>query len=101
MIDTDLVQRDFLTKCSNSDTILPTHTSLFAAMVFCCRLQGGLQSFRVTRRELMQLSAIRSFFTYHKCMRELVKRGFITYRPSYDPVTASEVTFLFGIDPGF
>lgn len=101
MIDTDLVQRDFLKRCGNSDKILPTHTSLFAAMVLCCRLQGAQNSFRVTRRELMQLSAIRSFFTYHKCMRELVEKGFISYRPSYDPITASEVTFLFGNDPAF
>ncbi len=56
-------------------------------------MQDQKVPFRVTRKDLMRLSAIRSFNTYHKCLRQLVEQGWIDYRPSYNTVIASQVSF--------
>ena len=93
MIDTSKIQRDFLKLSGARKNILPSHISLFTALVICCQMQGQKVSFRVTRKELMGLSAIRSFNTYHKCIKELVLQGWINYRPSYNTVIASQVSF--------
>lgn len=93
MIDTSKIQRDFLKLAGTKRNILPSHISLFTALVICCQMQGHKVSFRVTRRELMRLSAIRSFNTYHKCLKQLVEQGWIDYRPSYNTAIASQVSF--------
>jgi DNA-binding LytR/AlgR family response regulator len=43
----------------------------------------------ITRDELMRVSKIASFATYHKCIRELDEREFIKYMPSYNPFKGS------------
>jgi hypothetical protein len=93
MIDTSKIQRDFLKLSGTRRNILPSHISLFTALIICCQMQGQKVSFRVTRKDLMRLSAIRSFNTYHKCLRQLVEQGWIDYRPSYNTVIASQVSF--------
>ena len=40
---------------------------------------------------MMKTSRIASKATYHKCIKELQKMGFIDYLPSYNPYTGSEV----------
>ncbi|MFN3802908.1 MAG: hypothetical protein ACK4SB_14675 [Belliella pelovolcani] len=42
----------------------------------------------------MQHSQVKSLGTYHKCMKELVKKNLITYNPSYHPKLGSEVSFV-------
>ena len=93
MIDTAKIQRDFLKLSGTKENILPSHISLFTALVSCCQIQGQKIPFRVTRKELMMLSAIRSYNTYHKCIRELVDHGWIDYKLSYNTVIASQVSF--------
>ncbi|WGQ11379.1 hypothetical protein QG516_06900 [Pedobacter gandavensis] len=46
----------------------------------------------------MKHSAIHSFATYHKCMRDFVMEGFLDYEPSYHPKLGSQVTLLNGND---
>jgi hypothetical protein len=93
MIDTSKIQREFLKLSGTRRNILPSHISLFTALIICCQMQGQKVPFRVTRKDLMRLSAIRSFNTYHKCLRQLVEQGWIDYRPSYNTVIASQVSF--------
>lgn len=93
MIDTSKIHLDFIKQSEAKRSILPSHISLFTAMVICCQKQGQKSPFRITRRELMSLSAIRSFNTYHKCLRELVNQGWIDYNPSYNTITASQISF--------
>ena len=95
MIDLSTVQLNFL-RCSRYyREIRPSHISLFGALVTLSLQQGMAVTFRITRKELMMLSAIRSFNTYHKCIQKLVELGFIIYKPSYDPISASQVSFNF------
>lgn len=70
----------------------PYPASLYTAILTCWQEQGCRDSFRVSRSILMPISGIRSFATYHKCLRVLVQRGYIRYMPSHNNRLASEVT---------
>lgn len=84
----------FLARAGKDDRLLPTHMSLFMAILY--HSDGGFSSrpFRITRRKLMLYSQIKSKGTYHKCLRELVGYGYVTYQPSFDPIKASTMTIL-------
>jgi hypothetical protein len=69
--------------------LLATHVSLFTALFVCWQRNGFVQPFSVCRKELMAFSKIASVATYHKCIRELDKNGYIRYLPSYHPTTGS------------
>jgi hypothetical protein len=72
----------------------PYPASLYTAMLTCWQEQGCRESFRVSRSILMPLSGIRSFATYHKCLRVLVQKGYIGYISSHNNRLASKVTLL-------
>lgn len=95
MIGTGKSINQFLQHIAGNRKILTSHVGLYTAMVHSHEQQGFKNPFRITRRELMQTSAIRSFATYHKCLQQLIDWGYILYKPSYDPYKASQITFLF------
>lgn len=70
----------------------PYPSSLYAAVLTCWQEQGCRETTRVRRSVLMPLSGIRSFATYHKCLRALVERGYISYEPSHNNRLASQIT---------
>ncbi|OYD46351.1 hypothetical protein CHU00_06575 [Sphingobacterium cellulitidis] len=85
---------NFLKRAAGDNRLLPSHISLFMA-IFYYSPDGSTDSFfRVSRRQLMRYSRIRSIATYHKCVRELVEYGYIEYVPSYDPFRASKMAIV-------
>ena len=84
---------NFLSSVARNPKILPSHISLFSAILSCKK--GGKDFFNVSRRKLMELSKIRSTATYHKCINELVKFEFIDYTPSFDPINGSLIKIYF------
>lgn len=84
---------NFLKKAAADNRLLPTHISLFMAIFFYSK-DDAKSAFQVCRRKLMQFARIKSIATYHKCMSELVKFGYIHYKPSYDPIRASRVSII-------
>jgi len=48
----------------------------------------------ISRKKVMELSHINNFVTYHKCIKELQKFGYIQYFPSYHPAIGSKVYIL-------
>lgn len=92
----------FLKSVSGNRVFRQSHRSLYSALLVGQWRAGGANPFRISRRELMEHSAIRSFATYHKCITDLVEEGYIAYEPSYHPSLGSEVTLLdsFGNDEG-
>lgn len=84
----------FLKSVSGSRDFRQSHRSLYSALLVGHERAGGANPFRISRRELMKNSAIRSFATYHKCIGDLVDAGFIEYEPSYHPSLGSRVTLL-------
>jgi hypothetical protein len=48
----------------------------------------------ISRDELMRISKIASYATYHKCIRELDERNFVKYKPSYNPFKGSTLEVI-------
>lgn len=66
------------------------HISLYTALLY---YGNGIPKipFYVSRRKLMGFSRIKSGATYHKCMRELVSFGYLSYDPSFHPQLGSRI----------
>jgi hypothetical protein len=82
---------NFMEKVALDNRLLPSHVSLFTAIVHCIESKDDKGFLKVNRRRLMYFSKIKSVATYHKCMAELVAYDFIIYYPSFDPYRASRV----------
>lgn len=81
--------QEVLKRIGEDRSLQATHVSLFTA-IFICWQRSALQSpFMVSRRMLMAYSKIASKTTYHKCLGELLQRGYIGYKPSFHPRLAS------------
>jgi hypothetical protein len=79
----------FFEKVSTDFDLNPTHISLYMA-VFQLWNQNRFQNpICISRDELMRISKIASYATYHKCIRELDERNFVKYMPSYNPFKGS------------
>ena len=79
----------FFEKVSADFDLNPTHISLYMA-VFQLWNQNRFQNpICISRDELMRISKIASYATYHKCIRELDERNFVKYMPSYNPFKGS------------
>lgn len=76
-----------------NDRLTCFHVSLLAACFYYSSLQGSIR-IRSSRRALMNVSRIRSFATYHRCVKDLVALGYIAYKPTYDPRNGSMITLL-------
>ncbi|RYZ63108.1 MAG: hypothetical protein EOO14_00260 [Chitinophagaceae bacterium] len=76
-----------------------THISLYVALYQLWEWKGFQKPLRVKRSEVMELAKISSSATYHKCLRQLIEYGFITYYPCSDPARKSEVYFTIRDQP--
>lgn len=79
----------FFEKVSTDYDLNPTHISLYMA-IFQQWNQNRFQNpISISRDELMRISKIASTATYHKCMKELTEKGYVDYKPSYNPFKGS------------
>lgn len=81
----------FFEQIINDFDLNPTHISLYIALFQQWNLNRFENPISITRDEVMRVSKIASFATYHKCMRELHNKGYIKYIPSYNPFKGSLV----------
>ena len=81
----------FFVMSINDKRIGSSHICLYMAIFQKWHLNGFKDPVQVTRKELMQLSHINAKNTYHKCLKELIAFGYITYIPSYHPLLGSLV----------
>lgn len=72
----------------------PTHISLYIAIFQVWNQNRFVNPISISRDELMRISKISSKATYHKCIKDLVKNGYIIYTPSYNPYKSSMVEIL-------
>ena len=94
MTSTVKLLASFLRWTSKNKGFHQSHLSLYSAILIIYEENLSQSPFRVTRRELMAHSAIRSYATYHRCIRKLQKDMFIDYTPSYHPRMASTIRLL-------
>lgn len=79
----------FFEKVSTDFELNPTHISLYMA-IFQLWNQNRFQNpICISRDELMRVSKIASYATYHKCIKELDEKNFVKYMPSYNPFKGS------------
>lgn len=85
----------FLKRATGDAVMYPCHYALLMALSHLGSGKRTGEWFRVTRKQLMVFSGIKSRSTYHRCLVDLVRQGYINYEPSYDPVIASRVMVIY------
>lgn len=87
----------FFEKMLREESIRPTHVCLYFSLFQLWNFNRYKNPISISREQLMRISKINSFATYHKCLKELHELGFIYYEPSYHPFKGSCVT-MYGVD---
>ena len=83
----------FYRMMANDERLRPQHVCLYFSILSMAKDTSGTVS--VTRRELMEVSRLTSKATYHRCVRELERFGYIQYQPSFNPFLGSRVILKF------
>lgn len=52
------------------------------------------ETIQISRKKVMRFAKIKSFVTYHKCIMELERFGYLIYIPSYHPGYGSKIHLL-------
>lgn len=84
----------FFERVIEDDRLYPSHISMYVSLFQFWSLNRFQNSFRISREDVMKLSKIRSIATYHKCIRELCRAGFIRYSPSYNSYKGSLIEIV-------
>ncbi|RKR84598.1 hypothetical protein BDD43_4844 [Mucilaginibacter gracilis] len=70
------------------------HVSLFTFLLNLWQKSGYQQQLKVSRKQLMVGGHISSITTYHKCISQLTKLGYILYIPSYDVYKGTKIVIV-------
>ena len=84
-----IILDDFLDYIFHEDQFFPSHITMYLSILKLWNMNGRQNQFRISRHEIMKLSKIKSFATYHKCIKDLSSAGIILYLPSYDSYKGS------------
>jgi hypothetical protein len=76
---------------ADDNSLFPTHISLYMALFQFWNLNRFQNPVSICRKEILQLSKIGSYNTYHKCMHDLHRLGYIKYEPSHNQFIGSLV----------
>ena len=82
---------DFYSAIQNDNRIGPTHISLYLALFYFYVLNHFQNPVLITRAGVMHRAKICGLATYHKCIKDLSDFGYISYKPSYNPMVGSTV----------
>lgn len=83
----------FLTKAKSDHRIGPHHVALYLALFQQWCAEDGAEPLTIDQHYLRQVAKI-GRTSYHKCLHELHRFGYIRYIPSYSPVLGSLVFML-------
>jgi hypothetical protein len=83
-----------LEKMQADPEITPHHISLYMAIFSMWNSSGWRQTLTPSREELCYRAKIGSNNTYHKCLKDLDRLGYIVYSPSNSPIVASKITCI-------
>jgi hypothetical protein len=81
----------FFDRVEADDGLNSSHISLYMALFQFWNLNHFENPLSINRNQVMRLSKIGSEHTYHKCLHELDKCGYIKYIPSHNPMKGSLV----------
>ncbi len=83
----------FFNTINHDKVITQPHICVYLAILHYL-VKTGTHPIHVSRSKIMHLAKIKSKTTYHKCINELVDRGYIKYQPPYHPVGETKI-FLY------
>jgi hypothetical protein len=81
----------FFEKAISDNRLFPTHVSLYMALFQFWNLNHFKNPVSICRNEVLKLSKIGSYNTYHKCLHDLHSFGYIKYEPSHNQFIGSLV----------
>jgi hypothetical protein len=84
----------YLLSFSHDPRITVWHMAVVFAIVQLANTTESRAPIFISRKKVMQLAHIKSIVTYHKCISELRRFGYIQYDPSYHPEFGSRVFLL-------
>ena len=82
----------FFNRIAMEKSLNPTHISLYLIIFQYWNVNRFKNPITVTRYELMKGSKISSNATYHKCIKELQRLGYLEYIPSFNPYSGTLIT---------
>jgi hypothetical protein len=86
----------FYSAIEDDNRIAATHISVYMALFYFYHLNLLHNPIFITRESVMRAAKINGVATYHKCIKDLAKFGYIKYEPSFHPGKHSQVILLFG-----
>jgi hypothetical protein len=81
----------FFRQIQHDPRISVTHIGVFAALAEHWRLHHRQNPVHAFSHEIMQLAKITASKTYHKCIRDLHRFGYLRYEPSFNRNKGSRV----------
>ena len=82
---------DILKGILSDKPVFLSHIAVYVALLQLWQQNKRKSPFQVSRKKIMHLAHIKSIVTYHQCIRDLQKLGYIDYEPSYHPREGSRV----------
>lgn len=82
----------FFNRIALEETLNPTHISLYITIFQCWNINRFKKPITITRDEMMKGSKIASNATYHKCIRDLQRLGYLDYAPPFNPYSGTLIT---------
>jgi len=82
----------FFNRIALEKSLNPTHISLYITIFQFWNVNRFKNPITVTRYEMMKGSKISSNATYHKCIKELQRLGYLEYIPSFNPYSGTLIT---------
>ncbi len=86
---------DFFTAIAKDPRIGVSHISLYCALLQNCNEPESDLVIPIVSAEIMKAAKISGLGTYHKCIRDLHKYGYLRYQPSFNHRKKSNVCLCF------
>lgn len=78
-------------KFAEDSQLIPTHISLYMALFQIWNYNRFVKEFMINREEVMQLAKIGSTSTYHKGIKLLHQKRYLSYKPSKNRFVGSKI----------
>ena len=84
----------FFERITVDNQLYPSHISIFVSLFQSWSVNSFQNPFRICRENVMKSSKIKSFATYHKCIKDLHNAGYIIYSPNYNSYKGSLIEII-------
>lgn len=81
-------------RLSEDNRLHSSHVSLYLTLLIIWKQNLFSNPFTISRKQLMTITKIGSYATYHKCIRQLEQYGYIKYIPNFNSFIGSYVFIL-------